>query len=90
MPIRQGASYFAALKASLREEFKVSGNHHWGTGTDCAAISAKLDVGMLIFVDNLQNGGTQCLVNVDAMRGNYPYYVALWWDDPRHFRLAQY
>ena len=90
LPIPQGASYFAALKASLREEFKVSGNHHWGTVTDCAAISEKLDVGMLIFVDNLQNGGRQCLVNVDAIRGNYAYYIALWWDDPRHFRLAQY
>ena len=28
LPIPQGASYFAALKASLREEFEVSGNHH--------------------------------------------------------------
>ena len=90
LPIPEGASYFAALKASLRDEFKVSGNHHWGTVTDCAAISEKLDVGMLIFVNNLQNGGTQCLVNVDASRGNYAYYICLWWDDPRHFRLAQY
>ena len=34
LPIPEGASYFAALKAALREEFKVSGNHHWGTVTE--------------------------------------------------------
>ena len=74
----------------MKEEFEVSGNHHWGTVTDCAAISEKFDIGILIFADNLQNEGTQCLVNVDAMRGDYAYFIALWWDDPVHFRLAQY
>ena len=68
LPIPQGESFFAALKASLQKEFEVCGNHHWGTVTDCAAISEKLDVGMLIFANNLQSRGTQCLVNVDAIR----------------------
>ena len=71
LPISQGATYFAALKESFQHEFEVCTKHHWGTVTDCAAISKKFDVGMLIFPDTLQtlqNGNTQCLVNAHAMK----------------------
>ena len=53
-------------------------------------MSEQLDVGVLIFADNLQCAGMHCLVNVDALRGDFPYYIAIWWNDPVHFRLAQY
>ena len=68
LPISQGETYFAALKESFQHEFEVCTKHHWGTVTVCAAISEKFDVGMLIFADTLQNGSTQCLVNVHAMK----------------------
>ena len=45
---------------------------------------------MLVVADSLQQGGAQCLVNVDDLRGGYAYVIALWWHDPVHFRLAQY
>ena len=88
--IAQGQSLLVALKHAVREEFETCGNHHWGTVTDCRALSEYFDVGVLIFADNLQHRGAQCLVNVDAVRGDYAYFIALWWDDPVHFRLAQY
>lgn len=47
-------------------------------------------MGLLIFANGLQHGGTQCLVNVDALRGDHKYYIALWWQDSVHIRLAQY
>ena len=90
VPIPQGQSFLAGLRGALKDKFQVCGNHHWGTVTDCAAISDSLDVGVLIFADKLQQRGTQCLVNVDAIRGDFTYFVALWWDEPIHFRLAQY
>ena len=61
-----------------------------GTVTDCAAISESLDVGFVIFADKLQNENSQCLVNVHSIRGDFKYFIALWWDEPLHFRLAQY
>ena len=90
LPIAQGQSLLVALTNAVREEFETCGNHHWGTVTDCRALSEYFDVGMLIFANSLQHGGTQCLVNVDALRGDHAYYIALWWHDSVHFRLAQY
>ena len=90
LPVPQGESLLVALRAAVQDEFRICGDHHWGTITDCAAISERLDVGMLIFADNLQDNGTKCLANVDALRGNHAYYIALWWEDPVHFRLARY
>ena len=90
MPVSQGASVLVALKHALREEFIACGNRHWGTHTDCNAISEHLDVGMLLFADSLQQRGAQCLVNLNALRGVYACLIALWWDGPSHFRLAQY
>ena len=90
LPIAQGQSLLVALTNAVREEFEKCGNHHWGTVTDCRALSAYFDVGMLIFANSLQHGGTQCLVNVNALRGDHAYYIALWWHDSVHFRLAQY
>jgi len=88
--ISQGQSLLVALREELIDEFKVLGNNHWGTVTDCAAISESLDVGFVIFADKLQNENSQCLVNVHAIRGDFKYFIALWWDEPLHFRLAQY
>ena len=89
-PIPQGRTMMAALRGALQDELRVCGNHHWGTVTDLRAMSEAFNVGVLIFADNLQRAGTRCLVNVDALRGDFPYYIAIWWNDPVHFRLAQY
>ena len=90
LPVIQGESLLVALRLAVQEELRVCGDHHWGTVLDCAAISDQLDIGLLIFADKLQCNGSQCLVNVDAVRGDFSYYLALWWDEPTHFRLAQY
>ena len=42
-----------------------------------------------MFCDMLQQGGTQCLYNIGAERDNFPYWIALWWQEPVHFRLAE-
>ena len=39
LPIAQGQSLLVALTNSVREEFETCGNHHWGTITDCRALS---------------------------------------------------
>ena len=66
-----------------------SGNAHWGDQRDVKNLSEALDVGILMFCDGLQNGGQQCLYNIGSHRDNFSYWIALWWLEPIHFRLAQ-
>ena len=42
-----------------------------------------------MFCDRLGNNSTQCLYNIGAQREDFPYWIALWWDEPVHFRLAE-
>ena len=35
------------------------------------------------------DGGRECLYNMGCDRGDYPFWVSLWWQEPFHFRLAE-
>ena len=84
-----GMSLLNGLAQAVQQQLRVVGNHHWGDVSDLQALSRHLRLGMLVFVDRLQGGGTQCLCTVDQMRGDFPFFIAIWWDDPQHFRLCQ-
>ena len=83
--IPQELSLMHGLVRELQTEFRKPGNHHWGDISDLEALSKQLDLG----VDRLQAGGSQCLCKVDQVRGDLLFFIAIWWDDPTHFRLAQ-
>ena len=85
----QGRSKLAELRQCVKAELKRSGNWHWGDQFDVQNLSNALDVGVLMFCDQLQDGGRQCLYNIGSQREDFPYWIALWWDEPMHFRLAQ-
>ena len=73
----------------MKDQLRELGNHHWGDQTDVRNLSEALDVGVLMFCNELQNGGHECLYNIGSQREDYPYWIALWWREPTHFRLAQ-
>ena len=73
----------------VQEDLKTGGNNHWGDQFDVQNLSDALDLGILLFCDQLQLDGQQCFYNIGSQRENYPYWVCLWWDEPRHFRVAQ-
>ena len=85
----QGRSKLAELRQCVKAELKRSGNWHWGDQFDVQNLSDVLNIGVLMFCDRLQYGGRQCLYNIGSQREDFPYWIALWWDEPAHFRLAQ-
>ena len=52
-------------------------------------LAEALDVGFCIVADKLQFTATRCLVSLDGLRGDYAYFLALWWDEPTHFRACE-
>ena len=88
--VEQGHSKFAMLREEVKTERAKIGNSHWGDQRDVCALSEALDVGVLMFCDKLQDHGRQCLYNIGCKeREDFPFWIALWWDEPVHFRLAQ-
>ena len=87
--VPQGHSCLAALRVCVKDEIMRLGNNHWGDWFDVQSLSDNLDLGVLMFCDEVQDGGRQCLYNIGAQRENYPFWISLWWDPPTHFRLAQ-
>ena len=85
-----GHSMLAELRQRVKGELQRPGNWHWGDQLDVQNLSEALDIGVLMFCDQLQDGGRQCLYNIGSQREDYPFWIALWWDEPVHFRLAQF
>ena len=85
----QGHSCLTALRVCVKDEIMRLGNNHWGDWFDVQSLSDGLDVGVLMFCDELQDEGRQCFYNIGAQREDYAFWIALWWDPPTHFRLAQ-
>ena len=79
----------AMLRENVMSHVRTLGNAHWGDQRDVRDLSEALDVGVLMFCDGLQSGGRECLYNIGATRDNFTYWVALWWQEPVHFRLAE-
>ncbi|CAK0794832.1 unnamed protein product, partial [Prorocentrum cordatum] len=84
-----GVANLAQVRARLSHFMRQPGNVHWGTQTDVRSLSDRLDVGILLFQDRLRGRARTCLYNVGGQRADYPYWIALWWEEPIHFRGAQ-
>ena len=87
--LTDGQASYTKLLTQVQKMHTTPGNFHWGTQLDVQHLCEKLNVGILMFCDYLQLGGTQCLYNIGASRENFPYWIALWWREPVHFRLAE-
>ena len=84
-----GCACYKNLLRDVQEQYEESGNSHWGTQCDVQHLSSKLNIGILMFCDRLQLNSTQCLYNIGAQREDFPYWIALWWQEPVHFRVAE-
>ena len=87
--VSKGLSRLADMMVDLEAQFRWCGNHHWGDISDVVSLSKNLQIGMLLFVDKLQAAGSQCLCTLDEYRGDFKFFIVVWWDDPIHFRLGQ-
>ena len=85
----QGHASLNILRQELQKVFRTLGNVHWGDVTDARMLSEALDVGFCIFPDNVQANGSRCLVSMDGDRGNFKYFIAIWWKDSTHFRSME-
>ena len=88
-PIAQGRAFLIALRVELQVVFRTLGNTHWGDSTDARLLTDALDVGFFLFADELQGNRTQCLVALDLSRTDFPYFLALWWNNHSHFRSLE-
>ena len=87
--VPQGHNCLKVLEGKLQNVFRTLGNTHWGDVTDARMLAEALDVGFCIFADRLQFNRTRCLVSLDGLRGDYAYFLAIWWDEPTHFRSLE-
>ena len=92
--VPQGMTKLVTLREGVRDELlrgsaRGDGNWHWGDQFDVQNLSDVFDVGVLMFCENLQAAGQECLYNISSERENYAYWVSLWWREPTHFRLAE-
>ena len=88
VPIDQGRARMAFLLEDVQREWSQCGHNHWGDHTDVQNLSEMLNIGILMFCNQLQNNGQDCLYNMGCSRGDFPYWIGLWWDPPLHFRIA--
>ena len=86
--IDNGSAHLAELRKRHQQELMKCGNWHWGTQFDVHSLCEALNVGILVFCNTLQCNGTACLYNIGSTREDYPYWIALRWDEPTHVRLA--
>ena len=87
IPVTQGLAHLQSMRANLHAEYRRCGNRHWGDVNDLKALSDSLDLGVCTFCDSLQASGF--LYNNCFDRGDFPFFVALWWLEPIHFRMAE-
>ena len=89
LTIPDGIAALAQLRRTIQNDYTVLGNWHWGDSTDVLHLSEALEIGVLIFCEHLQNRGQHCLYSVGSEREDFPFWMAIWWDEPTHFRLAE-
>ena len=85
----QGRVKLEQLRSSIQAQIVELGNVHWGNQFDVNSLSTLLDLGVFMFCDSLQNGGRECLYNIGSTKNTFPYWIALWWMEPVHFRVLQ-
>ena len=76
--------------ATTRQNFATTGNVHWDDATDARLLCDALDIGFFMFADRLQAAGTRCLCPLDLLRGDFPFFINLCWNEPVHFRAAEF
>ena len=86
--VPNGFCSLMTLREHVKSELLKTGDSHWGDQRDVKNLSEALDVGILMFCDQLQDEGRQCLYNIGSKRDNFAYWIALWWLEPIHFRCA--
>jgi hypothetical protein len=87
-----GRDKLAALVFELQEHLGRSGNWHWGDHFDVRSLSEALNVGILLFTNTAQkrrDDSVGFLYNIGCVREDFPYWIAIWWDGIRHYRLAR-
>ena len=87
--VPSGCRGLQQLRDELTRIHSWAGNYHWGDQTDVERLSDALDVGILLFRNTLPPRTATCLYNIGSQRENFPHWIALWWEDPVHFRAAQ-
>lgn len=88
--VTDGEVHQPILLGELQELFATTGNVHWGDATDARLLCDALDLGLFMFADKLQANGTHCLCALDLLRGDFPFFINLWWNEPVHFRAAEF
>ena len=88
--VKRGEVGLATLLGDLQKVFATTGNVHWGDSTDARLLCDALNIGLFMFADQLQAGGARCLCALDLLRGDFPYFINLSWDEPVHFRAAEF
>ena len=76
---------------SVQDIFATLGNMRWGTSTDVQMLSDILGIGFVIFADRPQDGpaGTRFVCSVDSTRGDYAYWMFLYFLGESHFQLCE-
>jgi len=88
-PLSDGWAKFVGLRSRVIAEMQKLGDNHWGDVRDVRALSEALNIGIFMFCDQLQKDNQWCLYNLERGGDGFPFWVALWYDDPCHFRVAE-
>ena len=86
--VEDGTIKLEGLRAVLLDVFSTPGNMHWATQTDVAALADHLNMGFIVFASREQGNG-HWMQGLNLERGNFPYWMLIYWEDPMHYRLGQ-
>ena len=80
-----GPRQLERLKLRLRDKLSTPGHVHWGTTTDLSLLSARLNIGFLVFSNAVQGAGTH-LYSLSTTSADFPYWLCLYCQDNVHFQ----
>ena len=84
-----GTEGLRKLRCTLAHVMSRPGHAHWGTETDVASLSDRLQLGILLFRDRLPTGARSCVYSIGSVQNDFLHWIALWWEEPTHFRGAE-
>ena len=90
--IRDGLLGIERLKIDLGDQIRIPGNYHWGDHNDICNLCEQLDIGILVFCNELlydTKRNRRCIYNIGTERVHFSWWIAVWWDNAGHFRPAQ-
>ena len=86
--VRNGMDRLHDLRQAVIDAFSACGNVHWGTVTDVAALADALDIGFIVFSNNVM-GGNRWVYGIHTQKNVFPYWITLYCCDNVHFQLAE-